>query len=212
MKKQDGKSANIIDRRRVASHGLIAIIGVIVGRLLGIAPAVDKDADLVQVVSTALDRGQAYWASRIPGWRDAKVVLFTRSLETPCGIANETTGPFYCPADEHIYLDLTFLRAMSGDLGQAYVIAHELGHHVQYLVGQLNYYGYTVELQADCYAGVWMKNEIVNGHLEPGDIEEAYFEAAQVGDIGSMETWTHGDSEHRVAAVKSGLETGKCDL
>lgn len=228
MDRQSNTSANIIDKRKVASHGLLFAIGIILGRIFGVSPpvdrsqdvtAVDKDGDLVQVVSTALDRGQAFWSARIPDWRDAHVVLFSSSLETPCGLANKMTGPFYCPADEHIYIDLQFLRSIDGDLGQAYVIAHELGHHVQYLTGQLainaksaELKAYFIELQADCYAGVWMQNEMANNHLETGDVEEAYMEAVQVGDTGAMDTWTHGDSEHRVAAVKRGLKTGECDL
>lgn len=213
MEQQSEISKNIIDKRAAATHSLAWLIGLFVGLFTSPGHSVqDRDRDLVQVVSTALDRGQAFWEARVPGWHDAHVVLFTKAIDTPCGVANDLTGPFYCPGDEHIYVDLAFLRKINGDLGQAYVIAHELGHHVQNIVDGLDVRGYQIELQADCYAGIWMNNEMDSGYLQQGDLNEAYLEAAQVGDVGAIDTWTHGDAEHRVAAVRRGFKTGQCNL
>lgn len=203
------------------------LLGVIVGILasLGLRPGPsprgpDPDRDLVMVVSTALDRGDDFWGQRIEprSWRMPHVVFENEKGEaTPCGQANATSGPFYCPANERIYLELTFLRSINGELARAYVIAHELGHHVQKMLakfrGARDSIG--IELQADCYAGMWMKDELTSGHLAKGDIEAALAEASAVGDDAicpgcSPEAWTHGSSKQRVAAVTEGLGGGPC--
>lgn len=211
MDQQPGISRNIIDRR-VATGGAVGIfVGGVLAFMLGHPPAADPDRDLVQVTSTALDRGQAFWATTVgPAWRDARVVLFTGRIASPCGQADAMTGPFYCPVDEHVYLDLAFLRAVRGELARAYVIAHELGHHVQNLRRELGADSVTVELEADCYAGAWMANEQRGGHLAPGDVTAALAEAAEVGDHGTADTWTHGDAAHRQAAVAKGISQARC--
>lgn len=211
MDKQGHVSKNVIDRRKAGTHGIAALLGLLFGLLGRPMSRPDPDADLVAVVSTALDRGQAFWAGRLPWYRDAKVVIFTGRTATQCGDASEATGPFYCPPSERIYLDPTFLRAITGDLARAYVIAHELGHHVQKLTAPLQP-GVGLELQADCFAGAWMAAEQRAGRLAPGDIDAAIATARAVGDTGSKDTWTHGDAASRAAAVTRGIAQGACPL
>lgn len=214
MDQQSTVSKNIIDRRRVATHGVSGIVGILLGLIFGVARAPGgPDGDLVQVTSTALDRGQTYWAAEIgPSWRDARVILIDHDTKTPCGTAGRSSGPFYCPADERIYLDLSFLRAIDGDLARAYVVAHELGHHVQKLRGELRASrpSVDVELEADCYAGRWMRTEQVAQHLGPSDVPGAIAEAEAVGDDRicpgcSAEQWTHGSSSARAGALAQGI-------
>ena len=207
-----------MDRRRVALRGLALVVAAVVAFLTGraLAPRPDPDAGLVIEVSRALDRGQDYWRARLPEWRDAKVVLIDRPERTPCGVADQTSGPFYCPADERVYLDLSFLRAVEGELARAYVIAHELGHHAQKVLRHLSGSGAVAEeLEADCLAGAWIRDEVERGHVENGDVELALAEAAAVGDdrvcpTCSIEQWTHGSSAQRVAAVRRGIEGEPC--
>lgn len=222
MKVDEKTSENIIDRRPIATHGLAWTLGLLFGAFFrpdGAPPSTnDPDRDLVMLASTALDRGQTFWAAQFASssrsWRDARVVLFTGATKTPCGRADATTGPFYCPPDTHIYLDLAFLRAIHGDLARAYVLAHELGHHVQALRGELDGRpSVEVELQADCYAGEWMRNEQALGDLGEGDVPGAIAEAEAVGDDRicpgcSTEQWTHGSSEQRAGSVMRGLGGG----
>ncbi|MFI6604784.1 neutral zinc metallopeptidase [Nonomuraea sp. NPDC050536] len=191
-----------------------------------------KDADqsercrVVGVVNSV----QAYWRGEISGYRQAKTVLYSGSLRTPCGAASNAVGPFYCPGDQRVYLDLSFFDqlhsqfgAKGGPFAQAYVIAHEYGHHVQDLLGQLNNGGSSVptELQADCYAGVWAKHAVDTGfYAKPftdSDISEALDAAAAVGDDRIQkrtrgrvdpESFTHGTSEQRVNAVQRGYKSG----
>lgn len=219
MKLEAVASPNVIDRRKaaagVAAAGILATLLAVFGNREATAP--DPDAKLVEIVSTALDRGQEFWRGRTDGYRTAKVVLFDGSTASGCGRALSSAGPFYCPADEYIYVDLGFLRAIDGDLARAYVIAHELGHHVQKLRGEL---GATrpstdVELGADCYAGAWMADEEKRGDLEAGDVPGALAEASAVGDdkicpTCSPEQWTHGGADQRVAAVSYGIEHEGC--
>lgn len=212
-------SKNVIDRRKAASHGLAALIAMIIGLLTGrvTAPA-DPDRDLVGTVSAALDRAQDYW-SRTLGtrWRDARVVLLDQFTMTPCGAADEQSGPFYCPADRRVYLDLSFLRVIDGELARRYVIAHEVGHHVQRVLGEdgEERSSVEVELEADCYAGAWIRDEMARGRVGSTDVAGALAEAAAVGDDRlcpscSPETWGHGSSDMRVAAVRRGMMGESC--
>jgi uncharacterized protein len=157
-----------------------------------------------------------------------KLVLFRDATQSGCGIADSASGPHYCPLDQTIYLDETFFAELkrrfgaSGDVAQAYVIAHEAGHHAQKLLGLLNESGtqadsIKTELQADCFAGLWAYSIKDKGVFEPGDIQEALDAAAAVGDdriqkatTGRVnpETWTHGTSQQRTDAFNRGYETG----
>jgi uncharacterized protein len=163
---------------------------------------------------------------------EPKLVLFRSATQSSCGIASSASGPHYCPNDETIYLDETFfdelrnrLGAQGGDVAEAYVIAHEVGHHVQKQLGVFdevdnsdNEQSIKVELQADCFAGIWANSIRYAGVFEDGEINEALDAAAAVGDDriqnatqGSVhpETWTHGSSEQRVAWFRKGYDTGK---
>jgi predicted metalloprotease len=177
----------------------------------------------------------------LPDYEPAKTVFFTGSTPTGCGTATSDVGPFYCPADKHVYIDLDFFDELQsrfgapGDFAQGYVIAHEVGHHVQDLLGTLdeasraqatsgrvegNQIQVGVELQADCYAGVWAANaKASDGQplLEPGDVEEGMRAAEAIGDDTLQrqtqgrivpESFTHGTSAQRIAALRTGLETG----
>ena len=162
------------------------------------------------------------------------LVLFSDSVESACGQSGSATGPFYCPGDQKVYLDLSFFRELDrrfgapGDFAQAYVIAHEIGHHVQNLTGNLarggglsrrgaNAQSVRQELQADCLAGVWGYAAARRNRLEPGDAEEGLRAAAAIGDDRLQQesqgrvvpdSFTHGSSADRVAALKRGLQTG----
>jgi uncharacterized protein len=168
------------------------------------------------------------------------LVLFSGGVASACGTASSAAGPFYCPTDSNIYIDLDFFRELkerfgaAGDFAQAYVIAHEVGHHVQNITGTMReFQGYRdsgpgstavrLELQADCYAGVWAREQDGRGLLEPGDIQEAMNAAAAIGDdtlqrrgqgVVVPESFTHGTSEQRVRWFRRGYETGdigSCD-
>jgi uncharacterized protein len=168
------------------------------------------------------------------------LVLFSGGVASACGTTSSAVGPFYCPTDSNIYIDLEFFRELkerfgaSGDFAQAYVIAHEVGHHVQNVTGTMRQFqgdrdsgpGSTavrVELQADCYAGVWAREQDGRGLLDPGDIEEAMNAAAAIGDdtlqrrgqgVVVPESFTHGTSEQRVRWFLRGYESGSagaCD-
>jgi len=158
-----------------------------------------------------------------------KLVLFDGEVNSGCGFTSSAVGPFYCPQDAKVYLDLSFFRELSqgfgapGDFARAYVIAHEVGHHVQNLLGlmpegrQGRDASIETELQADCFAGVWGNQGGRKGLLEPGDVEDGLRAAAAVGDdtlqrmtTGHVqpESWTHGASADRVAAFRRGLQSG----
>jgi len=214
------KSRDLIDRRRGTIGGIAAVLAAVVAFLLGRQQVQepDPDEDLVYLVSTALDRGQDFWQTRIPNYRRAKVVLYTKSTSTRCGRGIATSGPFYCPGDERIYLDLAFLRAFGSDFARAYVIAHELGHHVQKILGRIPGMRPVAEaeLEADCLAGMWMRHEQTAGTLDAGDVSAAIETAASVGDDrllpgSSPETWNHGSAEQRADAVRTGL-SDRCPL
>ena len=162
------------------------------------------------------------------------LVLFSDAVDSACGQAGSATGPFYCPGDQRVYLDLSFFRELDrrfgapGDFAQAYVIAHEIGHHVQNLTGNLarggglsrrgaNAQSVRQELQADCLAGVWGYAAARRNRLEPGDAEEGLRAAAAIGDDRLQQesqgrvvpdSFTHGSSADRVAALRRGLQTG----
>jgi predicted metalloprotease len=209
-----------------------------------IPPEADPDANLVNFVEFVVDDVQAVWDSQFRRAGDqyefANLVLFEQGVDTGCGPAGSDVGPFYCPADSQVYIDLDFFRELSrrfgapGDFAQAYVIAHEYGHHVQNLLGisdevgrqqqanpdQANDLSVRLELQADCLAGVWGYTTQERGILHPGDLQEGLDAAAAVGDdriqkqatgTTNPETWTHGSSEQRQEWFSKGFETGDPD-
>ena len=195
-----------------------------------------EDCRIVGVVNSV----QAGWEDRLNGYREAPTVFFSGSTSTGCGRASSAVGPFYCPADETIYIDLSFydeLRnrfgANGGPFAEAYVIAHEYGHHVENLTGVLQRasQGETgpssddvrVELMADCFAGLWAHDAVDTGYLEPlteADIADGISAAEAVGDDRiqeaatgrvSPESWTHGSSEMRRRWFLTGYEQGSID-
>jgi predicted metalloprotease len=207
------------------------------------APLSEKDKELGDFVSVILADTEDVWGTvfRESGqqYRDPHLVLFTDQVESACGYAGAATGPFYCPGDEKVYLDLSFFDEMQqelgapGDFALGYVIAHEVGHHVQNLLGimdqvmsrrgraserEFNQLQVRLELQADFLAGVWAHYARKTvGYLEPGDIEEGLNAASAVGDDRIQrrsqgyvvpDAFTHGTSEQRVRWFKKGLETG----
>jgi len=204
-------------------------------------PENDQEEQLVQFVSFVLDDVQNTWGQLMPAlggeYVPAKLVLFRDMIESACGFAEAATGPFYCPGDQKVYVDLGFYDDLRerfgapGDFAQAYVIAHELGHHAQRLMGieqqvrqaqrsdpeAANELSVRLELQADCFAGVWGYHAAQRGILEAGDLEEGLNAAAAIGDDRithgriSPESWTHGSSEMRVEWFKRGLESGRCE-
>jgi predicted metalloprotease len=229
-----------------------SIGGVDVGDLLeGLqAPAAsdvhrpDPDAKLVGFVSFVLDDVQAMWSRQFREagrtYRPAELVLFTNATTSACGQASSATGPFYCPGDQRVYLDLGFFQELRrrfgapGDFAQAYVIAHEIAHHVQNELGindevdqasrtdpsVANDLSIRLELQADCLAGVWGHSTYERGLLQHGDVSEALDAAAAVGDdriqehaTGRIdrETWTHGSSDQRTAWFSRGYDSGAAD-
>ncbi|HXM37198.1 MAG TPA: neutral zinc metallopeptidase [Gemmatimonadales bacterium] len=189
---------------------------------------------LVGFVSFVFDTAQATW-SRIlrqngAEYRDAKLVLFRDAVQSACGFAEAATGPFYCPGDRKVYIDLGFYDELRrrfgapGDFAQAYVLTHELGHHVQNLLGLMpggpssNGQSVRIELQADCFAGIWGHYMAQQGLLEPGDVEEGLGAAAAVGDdrlqkmstgTVSPDAFTHGTSVQRASWFRRGLESGR---
>ncbi|MDP9036208.1 MAG: neutral zinc metallopeptidase [Myxococcota bacterium] len=204
--------------------------------------AASSEASEVHFVSFVLDDVQATWEQALPRtghpYRHAKLVLYTDATQTGCGFGDAATGPFYCPVDERVYIDLGFFRELAGKLGargqfaQAYVIGHEIGHHVQKLLGisqrvagMRSTAGATgasvrLELQADCFAGMWARSTEKRALLESGDIGSALSAAAAVGDdrlqrtatgTVSPESWTHGSSEERVRWFGRGYDSSSID-
>jgi uncharacterized protein len=204
------------------------------------APPVQADPEeeqLVDFVSFVIDDLQATWGKKLTGYQPTRLVLFRGAVQSACGFAQAAMGPFYCPRDEKVYVDLGFydeLRARfgaAGDFAQAYVIAHEVGHHIQRQIGvepqvrQLqqrrpdlaNVLSVRMELQADCFAGVWGHSTAQRQILERGDVEEGLRAAAAIGDDNIQkrtqgyvvpEGFTHGTSEQRVSWFRRGLESG----
>ena len=209
--------------------------------------AAEPRDDMEEYVGFIVDNVQDSWAQLFADagqqYQPTVLVLFEQATTTGCGNASAGTGPFYCPADAKVYLDLSFFRELQqrfgapGDFAQAYVIAHEFGHHVQNLLGisdevraeqqsspdDANELSVRLELQADCMAGVWGHAAAQQGLLEPGDLEEGLDAAAAVGDdriqaqaSGQVnpDTWTHGSSEQRQEWFRRGFDQGdveSCD-
>jgi hypothetical protein len=186
-----------------------------------------KEDELVHFVGFVFDDVQKTWRKQLPGYTDARVVLFRRGIRSGCGTATTAVGPFYCPVDKKVYLDLSFYDELRsrfgapGDFAEAYVIAHEVGHHVQDLEGLLGGRGRDnsihTELQADCLAGAWAQDAEKRGLLEMGDLDEALNAASQIGDdtlqrkeqgYVQPETWTHGSSAERKANFEKGYQGG----
>ncbi len=249
--------------------GLIGVVALVAYLLLGGDPAsVNLDALRDTTVGTGQEDGQiatecqtgadaneredcrivgyvnsiqAYWTEEYPGYQPATTTFFAGSVDTGCGSASSAVGPFYCPPDQGVYIDLGFFEAIKtqlgaegGPLAEAYILAHEYGHHIQNLTGVLrqtqdtgeNSYAVRTELQADCYAGVWVANAVNTGFLDPitrEQIAQALDAAQAVGDDRiqertqgqvNPETWTHGSAEQREAWFTAGLESGdpaSCD-
>ena len=199
-------------------------------RTPGGAPAAeDQDTKFVRVIlADTEDTWTAIFREQGREYRLPKLVLFDGEVDSACGMTSAAVGPFYCPEDAKVYLDLSFFRELSqrfgapGDFARAYVIAHEVGHHVQSLLGLMpegrgRNASIAVELQADCFAGVWGNRGARRGLLEPGDAESGLTAAAAIGDdrlqrmsTGQVqpETWTHGSSAQRTEALRRGLESG----
>jgi len=209
----------------------------------GIPAEQDPERDLRDFSEYVFDSAQATWAETFPGYRDAKLFLYRDAVDTGCGSATSAVGPFYCPADQLVYLDLSFYGDMErrlgapGDFAWAYVIAHEVGHHVQTLRGTsdevrrlqqeqpeaANALSVRQELQADCYAGVWAHSVYETGELEPGDVDEAIAASEAVGDDrlqrrarGDVDpdSFTHGSSAQRARWFRLGQEEAQpaaCD-
>ena len=204
-------------------------------------PASDRQAMFVStVLADTEDVWQALFRSGGQSYREPKLVLFRGAVPTACGTGQSAMGPFYCPGDLKVYIDLGFFETLSrqmgapGDFAQAYVIAHEVGHHVQRLIGvtdkvdamrgrisqtQMNAMSVRVELQADCLAGVWTHHsQRGKNWLEQGDIQEAMNAAARIGDdalqrqsTGTVrpESFTHGSSEQRMRWFQRGVQSGQ---
>ncbi|PSJ58273.1 KPN_02809 family neutral zinc metallopeptidase [Pseudaminobacter soli (ex Li et al. 2025)] len=210
--------------------------------------APQSNDEMKQFVATVLAETEDTWSGIFQAnglkYEDPKLVLFTGQTRSGCGFASAASGPFYCPEDRKVYLDLSFYNQLdrqfgaSGDFAQAYVLAHEVGHHVQNLLGilpkvnrmrqsmseeQSNAMSVRVELQADCFAGIWGHYTGQKGLLEKGDLEEALNAAKQIGDDTLQrrsqgyvvpETFNHGTSAQRMKWFKRGFDSGKvadCD-
>jgi predicted metalloprotease len=254
------QSTNIVDRRGMGGPMSIGglILGAVVYYLMGGNPteyvmqnsggmqsqqAVSATDDQKQFVSVVLADTEDVWNSIFQNsnlkYQEPRLVLFNNQVASACGQASSAIGPFYCPGDQQVYLDLSFFKQLTnslgaeGDFAVAYVIAHEVGHHVQNLLGvegpvrqrqgranarEKNQLSVKMELQADCLAGVWSKHtEKTKNVLEVGDIEEALNAASAVGDDrlqkasrGEVvpDSFTHGSSAQRVQAFKVGYQNG----
>ncbi len=200
-----------------------------------------EEEELAQFVSFVLDDNQETWTRVFPElnrrYEETTLVLFRDVVQSACGLAESATGPFYCPGDQKVYIDLGFYDELRqrfgapGDFAQAYVISHEIGHHVQHLLGidaevraaqsqrprDANDLSVRMELQADCFAGVWGHSTAQRNLLERGDVEEGLNAAAAIGDdrIQRMsrgtvnpDGFTHGSSEQRVAWFRRGMSSG----
>lgn len=258
-----GLSGDVEDRRGQGGGGfgggglglgglvLLVVISLVTGRnfigayLFGHPDAVHQSAPRTpsadeqrsaQLVSFVLDDAQKTWTGILPNYRHAHLVLFTGATRSGCGSARSATGPFYCPEDEKVYIDLGFWNDLkrfgaSGEFAQAYVIAHELGHHVQKLVGTEqrvrnlreqspdldNRLSVAMELQADCYAGIWAHSTEQRNIVHTEDIRQGLAAAAAVGDdhlqkmtqgYVAPESFTHGSSQQRAHWFETGLENG----
>jgi predicted metalloprotease len=266
------ESDNVEDRRSggggrgVAIGGGVSLLGLIVALVLGVDPRVlfqgnrtnevsyqqpsappQSQDSLKRFVSVVLADTEDVWREQFRKmgrtYQDPKLVLFTGRVQSACGLASDAVGPFYCPGDSHVYIDLQFYEELKnrfrapGDFAQAYVIAHEVGHHVQNLLGlsskvhqqqkglsktEANHLSVRLELQADFLAGVWAHHAQKSKHiLQPGDLEEALRAANAIGDDrlqrqsrGTVvpDAFTHGTSSQRARWFRLGFETGKVGL
>ena len=266
------RSDNVEDRRGISAGGAVgggAIIVAIVAALLGAPPSVirallggggadtgaptqpadPRDNERVDFVKAVLGSTEDVWSAVLPAsgtrYVAPRLVLFSDAVDSACGSASAAMGPFYCPPDRRVYLDLSFFRELAqrfgapGDFAQAYVIGHEVGHHVQNLLGisarvdaerqgasrvDVNHTSVEVELQADCLAGVWAFHANQTHHLlEPGDVDAAVRAATAIGDDTLQkeaqgrvvpDSFTHGTSAQRVHWLRTGLARGRvsdCD-
>lgn len=203
-------------------------------------PEEDRLADFVSVVlADTEDTWEAIFRDGGGEYEKPNLILFTGQVKSACGLAQSATGPFYCPADKKVYIDLGFYKELKnklnapGDFAQAYVVAHEIGHHVQNLLGvsgqvqakrasisetAYNKLSVKLELQADCFAGVWANHaDRMRSILEPGDVEEALNAASMIGDDHLQkqsrgyvvpDSFTHGSSAQRVQWFRTGLQSG----
>lgn len=263
------RSSNVSDRRggggKIVAGGGLGFIGLaLIVALLGGDPTAllyegvsrtvaasaydqkisEEDQDkLADFASVVLAETETVWQTKFQEngttYTEPQMVLFTGATDSACGYAQSAMGPFYCPLDQSIYLDLNFFYDLEnrheapGDFAQAYVIAHEVGHHVQNLTGVLdranagksrtsqtdaNKISVETELMADCFAGIWAHEVDDNGLLEAGDVQEALNAASQIGDDvlqrqsqGRVvpDSFTHGSSEQRFRAFKKGYESGR---
>jgi uncharacterized protein len=258
-------SSNVEDRRGMSGGAVGGGVGLVAAVILALVFGVDPSAiigdggpasgpgapstgergvpedDAGQFAAVVLADTEDTWnrifAERGGSYPEPTLVLFSGGVASACGTASSAVGPFYCPQDGQVYVDLEFFDELHrrfgvvGDFAQAYVIAHEVGHHVQNVTGTMReFQGYRetgpgspavrMELQADCYAGLWAHEQRGRDLLEPGDIEEALSAAAAIGDDtlqrrgqGKVvpETFTHGTSEQRVRWFLTGYETGDPD-
>ncbi|MEX1184450.1 MAG: neutral zinc metallopeptidase [Gemmatimonadota bacterium] len=271
MRWQGGRrSGNVQDRRgrggMIAGGGLGAVVITVIALLLGVDPGaiqtggagpagevenvtpgeftgVDEAADRVSVIlADTEDTWNMLFAGRGMEYPEPELVLFTNAVQSQCGIAGSAVGPFYCPQDQSVYIDLGFFDELAqrfgapGDFAEAYVIAHEVGHHVQTVLGiseqvrggqsgvsqaESNALQVRMELQADCLAGVWAYHaQDQRQVLEPGDIEEALGAAAAIGDDrlqrqaeGQVqpESFTHGTSAQRAEWFGNGFRAGRIE-
>lgn len=260
------QSSNVEDRRGLSPKGMIGggiggIVIVLIVLLLGGDPTsllqniqttdqtttdyteTAEEKELAQFVSVVLAETEDVWHKIFSDigkqYREPKLVLYTGSVQSACGTAGASVGPFYCPGDEKLYIDLSFYKELQskfkapGDFAMAYVVAHEVGHHIQNLLGTMekvqslrsrlsqeeyNQYSVRLELQADFYAGVWAHyTDKIEGILEEGDLEEALNAASAVGDDNIQkkmqgyvvpESFTHGTSEQRKRWFYKGYRTG----
>ena len=229
--------------------GGLGVIGLLITLLLGgnvlggdggpstgvSSQAPDPGDDQAQFVGFVVDDVQNFWTEEFRRnsrqYPETKLVLFSQATQTGCGFASSQTGPFYCPPDNKVYIDLTFFRELDtrfgapGDFAQAYVIAHEFGHHVQTVLRLDtqrqqggNEASVRFELQADCLAGVWGRSAQQRGVLDAGDVEEGLAAAASVGDDRIQEatqgrvdpeSFTHGTSEQRMESFQRGFQGGQ---
>jgi predicted metalloprotease len=266
--REQRESTNVEDRRGLSGRhiaigggGLGTLIIIILALLCGKDPSalfqqVQNDPGAAQTQTQGAPQAddtehfvRAVLGSTEDAWSDIlrrsgvqykkpTLVLFSEAVRSACGVSGSSTGPFYCPGDEKVYLDTNFFRELKtefkapGDFAEAYVIAHEVGHHVQNLLGtmrsvnqqqsrvgetQANRYSVRLELQADCYAGIWAKYAQGRGLVETGDVEEALKAAAAVGDDQIQkrsqgyvvpETFTHGSARERMDWFAQGFKTG----
>jgi predicted metalloprotease len=203
-----------------------------------------REEPLVEFVSFVLDDAQAIWSHLLAQagtpYEDTRLVLFRDAIDSACGFAQAATGPFYCPGDRKVYVDLGFFSELRdrfgapGDFAEAYVLAHEIGHHVQTLLGteaavrraqrgrdeSANALSVATELQADCFAGIWAHWTANEKHLDAGDIDEGLAAAAAVGDDRlqrqagkrvNPDAFTHGTSKDRAAWFRRGYDSGSID-